>query len=50
MMQPIIAAMSATGEPGDWVGPAEWVVVVDWEEKKLVNGDPRLVECWIDDF
>lgn len=50
MMQPIVAAMSAMGEPGDWVGPADWVVVVDWEEEKLVNGDPRLVECWIHDF
>ena len=50
MMQPIVAAMSTTGEPGDWVGPADWVVVVDWEEKKLVSGDPRLVECWIRDF
>lgn len=49
MMQPIVAAMSTTGKPGDWVGPADWVVVVDWEEKKLVTGDPRLVECWIFD-
>ena len=49
MMQPIVAAVSVVGEPGDWVGPADWVVVVDWEAKKLVAGDPRLVECWVDD-
>ena len=46
MMQPIIAAMSATGNPGDWVGPADWVVIVDWERNRIVSGDPELVECW----
>lgn len=46
VMQPIIAAVSATGNPGDWVGPADWVFIVDWERKKLVSGDPQLVECW----
>jgi hypothetical protein len=46
MMQPIIAAMSATGSPGDWVGPADWVVIVDWEQNQIVSGDPQLVECW----
>lgn len=26
MMQPIVAAMSATGKPGDWAGPADWLL------------------------
>jgi hypothetical protein len=49
-MQAMVAAVSVTGDPGDLVGPADWVVIVDWEEKKLVSGDPLSVECWIDDF
>jgi hypothetical protein len=48
MMQPIIAGMRATGNPGDWVDPAEWVVIVDWEHNRIVSGDPQLVECWQD--
>ena len=48
MVQPFVAAMSATGDHGDWVGPADWVVIVDFEKNELVSGDPQLVECWID--
>lgn len=47
-MRPMVAAISAMGDAGDWVGPADWVVVVDFAEKKLVAGDPKSVECWIE--
>jgi hypothetical protein len=41
----MVAAMRARGDPSDWVGPAEWVVLVDFNEMRLVSGDPRSVEC-----
>lgn len=50
MMQSLVAAIRVAGEPGEWAGPAEWVVLVDWDEEKLVGGDPRLVECWVRDL
>jgi hypothetical protein len=50
MVQPFVAAMRITGNPGEWVGPADWVVVVDFEASELVSGDPLLVECWIPDY
>lgn len=46
--RPLVAAVSATGNRGDWVGPADWVVVVDFAAKELVTGDPQSVECWIE--
>ena len=47
-MRPVVAALSAAGDPGGWVGPADWVVVVDFADKDLVAGDPQSVECWIE--
>ena len=47
MVQPFVSAMDVAGEPGTWVGPADWVLVADFENKELVEGDPQLVECWI---
>jgi hypothetical protein len=43
-MRPMVAAVSAR-DFRDWAGPAEWVVLVDFEEVRLVSGNPQLVEC-----
>ncbi len=43
-MRPLVAAVSAKRE-SDWVGPADWVVLVDFADMRLVSGDPLSVEC-----
>ena len=47
-MRPMVAALTVTGDAGDWVGPADWVLVVDFAAKELVAGNPKSVECWVE--
>jgi hypothetical protein len=44
----MVGAMTATGDAGDWVGSADWVVVVDFADKELVARSPKFVECWVE--